>query len=519
MVRVKEAEPEAEEQALRRARLFVVAIALLVTVCSGALAQLDIEIEGLLSSGRLSGANCKIGYIVIDAGSGMVLAEGGQSADADEQMIPASNMKLLTSAAALAVFGAEYEYETTLSYDEATNTVVVTGSGDPAFGDPKLLHKMGLDPDDVLKIWVDALVEAGVPAGAELIVDDRIFDTQRVHPTWPREQLNRWYCCEVAGLNFHTNYVSVYTYPNAPGEAPRLRLAPPAPWLDTRNRATSVDTGKHTAWAARDFETNKITINGRVRWSTDPVDVTLHDSPTHFAHLLSDRMKQAGIEPSGFRLAGLDEDVAVGKPVHVVRTSIATVLERCNADSYNLYAECLLKGIGNKITGAPGSWANGAAVMRMILLERLGTATGQGIIVADGSGMSRENRVTPRLIAEWLRAVHQDAQMREVFLGSLAAAGNSEGTLRKRFKKIDLGCKVRAKTGYLTGVSAMSGYVTNPQSGRTAIFSIITNEKPNKIPLAWIRQFEEQVVDEIDNSLMPPPPPGSPKRRTVNAGN
>jgi D-alanyl-D-alanine carboxypeptidase/D-alanyl-D-alanine-endopeptidase (penicillin-binding protein 4) len=309
--------------------------------------------------------------------------------------------------------------------------------------------------------------------------------------------------------------VSVFTYPGAEGEAPRLRLDPPASWIDPGNKATSVTKSKHTAWAARTLGTNNITVNGDVRWATDPVDVTLHDSPGHFAHLLADRMKQAGIGPSVFRVAGMSEALPAGRAVHVVKTSIKTVLDRCNKDSYNLYAECLLKGIGHKITGGSGSWANGAAVMRMILLERLGSSTGQGIVVADGSGMSRENRVTPRLVAEWLRAVHQDREISGVFLDSLPVAGR-EGTMRKRFSKIDLGCEVRAKTGYLTGVSAMSGFVTNPQTGRTAIFSIITNNKPNRVPLAWIRRFEEQVVDMVDDQLMPNPV-GTPKRRTVNA--
>ena len=480
-------------------------------------ASIETEIELLLSSGRLAGSGCKIGYVVMDAASGSVIASGGLDADADSQMIPASNMKLLSSGAALAVLGPDYVYETELRWDEGSNTLIAVGSGDPAFGDPKLLAEARLDPDDILHAWVEAMLAAGVPAGAELVIDDRIFDRERVHPTWPREQLNRWYCCEVAGLNFHTNYVSIYTTPNNPGTAPTTRLDPDAGWIDVSNRAKSVKTGKHTAWAARQYQTNKITLNGNVRWSTDPVEVTIHDSPAHFALLLADRMERAGIKPDVARMAAIDEKLPTGEVIHVERTPIKTVMDRCNKDSYNLYAECLLKGIGRKITGGAGSWASGAAVLRMVLLEQLGTSTGQGIVVADGSGMSRENRVTPRLVGEWLSAIYQDTNLREAFIDSLPVAGE-EGTLRKRFKRVELGCDVRAKTGYLTGVSAMSGYVRNPKTGRTMVFSVITNEKPNKTPLSWVRQFEETVVDLIDDELMPEGKAGA-TRRTVSAPN
>ncbi|MCH8848573.1 MAG: tRNA (adenosine(37)-N6)-dimethylallyltransferase MiaA, partial [Chloroflexi bacterium] len=118
---------------------------------------------------------------------------------------------------------------------------------------------------------VQALLDAGVKGPiAELVVDDRIFDRQYVHPTWPVQQLNRWYCAEVAGVNFHTNLLLIYTEPQAPGDAPLLRINPQADWIHIKNRATSVIRGNHTVWAARALVKNEITVHGDVRWSPNP---------------------------------------------------------------------------------------------------------------------------------------------------------------------------------------------------------------------------------------------------------
>ena len=90
---------------------------------------------------------------------------------------------------------------------------------------------------------------------------------------------------------------------------------------------------------------------------------------------------------------------------------MTTVLRRCNVDSYNLYAESLFKRLGYEVTRAPGSWSNGAAVLRMVLQEHLGIDAGKAFTVADGSGMSRNNRVTPRMLALWLKAMADDEKI------------------------------------------------------------------------------------------------------------
>lgn len=457
--------------------------------CLGA--ALQSRLDRLVNESRLR-ERVAMSITLLDADTGDELAvfEG------DRQLIPASNMKLLTSGTAVSVLGPEFVFETQLV--RRGDQIVVRGAGDPALADPDLLRTMKMAVDQFLDIWVEAAAASG-PAPREVVVDDRVFDREWVHPTWPTAQLNRAYCAEVAGLNFHRNVISVFAKPEGIGNAPSISLEPSAPWLSIKNMAKSVGRDKrHTAWAARPADSNNITLHGDVRYASSPVEVTIHDNPSHVARLIAERVaKKTGASVSS-RSANADEDLSGGKILHVVRSSLPTVLARCNMESENLYAESLLKRIGHSVTRSPGSWANGAAVVRMHLIERLGPEAGADAIVADGSGMSRENRVTSRLLAQWLRSLANDRRVSEVFLESLPKAGE-EGTLDKRFGTIKLANDVRAKSGYLSGVSSLSGYVTDPATGRRAIFSIISNDKPNSIPLSDVRKMEERVVEMLDD--------------------
>lgn len=483
----------------------ILALGAAALIAAGASAQsIASRVRAILDDPKLG--QTRIGVVVMDARTGEVLV----NVRGDESFIPASNQKLLTSGAALAVLGKDYVYKTELIYDdsyarndsmpggavEGRGRVVLRGSGDPALGDPKLLERSRTSVEWILDTWVKSMKAAGVTPGAEVVIDDRAFDRQFVHPSWPAEQLNRWYCAEVSGLNFHTNLVSVFADPREAGRPPAIKTEPSSPWLEIRNRAKSIKQGNHTAWAARDAA-NGITLHGDVRFANEPVAVALTDMPEYMARLLGDRMNAAGLKPARIRSADPNESLSGGRVIHTFTTDLATVLRRCNVDSYNLYAEALIKTLGHKVTNSPGSWTNGSAVMRMVMQEKLGIDAGKAFTVADGSGMSRNNRVTPRMLAKWLKVMADDPSIGPAYLESLPQA-REEGTLRKRFRANPPANEVRAKTGYLSGVSSISGYVTNAESGRRLIFSIITNDKPNRIQLGVVREAEEKIILAAD---------------------
>ena len=215
-----------------------VAVMVLTILGTPALAgQLNGTVNQLLTSRDLRSTRFSI--CVIDADTGEVLAD----INADDPMIPASNMKLLTTAAAMDVLGKDFVFRTELSVTEpATQGIkpdlMIQGDGDPALGDPALLKEADMTAEDLLSEWVQAVKKTGVTSFGRLIVNDRVFEQQMVHPSWPKGQLNRHYCAQVAGLNFHNNCLHVLPAPASRlGAGPIVYLYPESPFLQTFNSA------------------------------------------------------------------------------------------------------------------------------------------------------------------------------------------------------------------------------------------------------------------------------------------
>ncbi len=148
--------------------------------------------------------------------------------------------------------------------DQGENILVVHGDGDPAFGDPVLLAEHGFDADEVINRWVQAVDKTGIKQFDRLLVDDRVFDRQFVHPTWPKGQLIRDYCAEVSGLNFHRNCIDIRLIPaEQMGQAPEIELYPDAPFIETVNNAITGE--KDAYWFSREPDKNQFTMHGSVR--------------------------------------------------------------------------------------------------------------------------------------------------------------------------------------------------------------------------------------------------------------
>ena len=462
---------------------------------------------------------------VIDADTGETLVE----INADEPMIPASNMKLLTTAASLDVLGQDFVFRTDLSVTQpdaargAKPDLMIEGDGDPSLGDPVLLKEAGLTAEELIDGWVQAVKKTGVSSFGRIIVDDRVFDQQMVHPTWPSGQLHKWYCAQVAGLNFHNNCLHALPAPaSRVGAGPVITFYPESPFIKTVNSATT--GGANEFWVDRKPGTNRMTFRGRVKSKFyKPVRVTLHDPPIYLAELLKYRLSLAGIEVDEVARLGAGEHKPQAQPIQRVETVLSAVLRRTNQESENLYAEALLKRMGHALTGSPGDWENGAAAARHALSNRLSTQAA-GAKIADGSGLSRDNHVSSRLFAELLRSMHQDPDRGPVFMSSLAYSGKAydqkrsgTGTLEGRFKKLPAGHWVYGKSGYIKSVSCLSGYlvITEPveraesfggegaseqsaQAKRTLAFSLLFNGFTPPLSNRNLKDIQDRIVELVD---------------------
>lgn len=470
--------------------------------------DLSADVARAISSRKLGDA--KVGVCVRDVDNGVVLAEY----QASDPLTPASNMKLLTSGAALLVLTPEFQFRTEVILDG--NRLIVRGSGDPALADPELLSRMSpkLTVGDVLNVVTAAVKKAGVLSVREIVVDDRVFDRQFVHPSWPAEKLDRGYSAEVAGLNFHANVIEVFPRPSqdGAGSPPPFSIQPEAPWLRIDNRARTVLDGKNSVWLSREPDANRFVLRGEVRNASQVgVEVTVHNPPEFFGKLLADQLARAGVNvaagasasdgdgPAGVRVATDGEVLTGGRVLAAVSTPIDEALHRCNSDSANLYAECFFKRLGQAVTKEPGSWSNGGAVLRMVLSQRLGAQNGANVTIADGSGLSRDNAVAPATLARWLEVLAKEPAACDVFTNSLAKPG--EGTLKKRFAGARLKNNLYAKSGFINGVRTLSGYLVDPDSGRRIAFSVMVNGIKSDVQTAAALELHEEVVKIADGWL------------------
>ncbi len=449
--------------------------------------------------------DCATGYSVI-------------SYHGNEPMTPASNMKLLTTGAALLGLGPDFVFRTRLLRDG--DRLLIVGDGDPALGDPELLAQSsyvdasgvahnGLTIDDLLATWTSAIKASGMKTVSELVVDDRIFVREGAHPLWPKDQLDEGYCSPPSGMNFHGNGLCVKASPK-PGHAPTITsMSPSAPWLTIVNKGTS-RTGKNdrnTMWIARQPETGELTIFGNVKIPyVVPITVGIGDPAAFLAQCVAHRLIDAGIPVEKIRLASAKDPAPKGTAVGpVLQTPLATVLTHCNVESQNLYAESLMKRLAAKITGAPGSWANGSIVVKSALEANIG-ADANAFVISDGSGLSRGNRVTADGMTEWLTALANNAAIGAIFVDSLAVGGKS-GTVRKRMKDIDPAvATVACKTGYIDKVSCLSGFVTARDGTRYA-FSVLANNLCEVNSVGKAKKLQERVAKVIADSLSARPKP------------
>ena len=478
---------------MRNLTALLSSLVLSASACAGSLQE---EVRGLV--GSMGPRKGMVAISVRDSEGREVVNIRG-----DEPVRPASNQKLLTTGTALRLLGPDFAFQTRLV--RSGDRLVVIGDGDPAFGDPELLKDMtyttadgavhqGMSVELLLQLWTDAAKAQGLQAVRELVVDDRVFDRGTCHADWPVDQLHESYCAEVAGVNFHVNRLDFWGAPSPRG-AEITRTEPACRFISIRNETRPGKTKDDGLWIQREVDANNFTIRGFLRKPLQaPVGVTVDNPSAFFGNLLAERLRAAGVQVAAVRLAESSEPAFTGTDVGpVIRTPLRSAITRCNVDSQNLYAECLLKRFGHAATGAPGSWNNGTEAMQRQVASRVGGAA--GLRAADGSGLSRENRVTTSLMTAWVSDLAQDRAVGQVFLDSLAVGGKS-GTVNKRFRDLDPAlARVRCKTGYIDGVCSLSG-VVDCANGHQPAFSVICNGFEGD-GVSRAKQLQEAVVKAV----------------------
>ncbi len=411
---------------------------------------------------------------------------------------PASNQKILTSAAALFYLGADYRYQTDI---QATGTVadgvlngdlVVVGAGDPSISGRYQPDRT--DATAIFRQWAEALKARGIQKIAGQIVgNDNAFDDVTAPEGWPANQMAEWYCAEVSALVFNDGCVDVHWLGgDVAGATPTYSLNPKTDYIQIVNQLKSSLTSNYRRYV-RDGRPNTIICNGSVRARREAEDsIAVHGATRYFVHVLRSVLTSEGIEVVGpsadiDTLKGGEQLKSAARTLFTHESPpLATLLETMNGNSHNLFAETVFKTVARN-EGGKGTFENGrAAVMRFLDKHLIDT---EGLSIIDGSGLSYDNRLTARAIVSVLR-IADNASWRDDYRNTFPVGGRT-GSLKSRFQATSetrrLAGRIRAKTGYIRGARSLSGWVTRPD-GSEYRFSILlnTNGKAISGPLAWI---------------------------------
>jgi serine-type D-Ala-D-Ala carboxypeptidase/endopeptidase (penicillin-binding protein 4) len=468
-------------------------------LCAAALparAELRGDVETILQDKLLRKAS--VGIEMIRLGQAPAQDREVLDLDAHTARIPASNLKLATTSAALDTFGSDFNFQTQLLLHNGD--LILIGDGDPTMGDAELLKKSGWDVNTLFADWAQQMRQKlNLAAVKDIIIDDSVFDTQFVHPHWPENQLLKRYCAEVGGLNLNCNCADFYIAAGAPGSIVSYRIDPPTQYVTVSNECRSGDD--NAIWLSRDQGSNKVTLRGKAKGVTaEPVSITVNDPSMYTGVVLAETLGANGVAVTGVvrrdrtahaaRASAAPGDKWLLLGLH--KSPISIALARANKDSVDLYAECLCKRLGFAASGTSGSWQNGTAAVAAFL-EKTGANRAE-FALDDGCGLSKFNRISPAVLAGVLRYDYYSPN-HAAFAASLAVAG-IDGTLDDRFAGTDLRGRVFAKSGTVDGVSTLSGYLHAKDDGWYA-FSIMMNDIPPG-SASGCRVLQDRIVRALD---------------------
>lgn len=430
-------------------------------------------------------AGARVSVVVMEAGSGRVMYER----DPDAALNPASDTKLLTASTALAVLGADRRFTTGLygavSGGVVTGPLVLRGDGDPS-----------LSTGDLYELARE-LVQAGVQrVDGDLLVDDSALGAEHLPPAFEQQpNESAPFRAAVGAVSLDENVLTVRVRAGAVG-APAVVSAEPRGFVE-------VDSALSTAQSGTPAVTIDVTAlpDGRARARvsgtvpSDARNLTFRrrlDNPS----LAAGWAMRSVLEDLGVRVSGV---VRVGPSARDLATlashrsrALSALLYEVGKESNNFYAEMTLLAIAAEGATGPVTFRRGTE--RVLDWCREAGVSTRGLVLRNGSGLYDANRVSARQLAQVLRANWRRPAVRDEFIAQLAVGGG-DGTLRHRLRIAGAERMVRAKTGTLDDVIALSGYVLAPDPARTLVFSIVANGVRGRAPAT--RQLADQIVTRL----------------------
>lgn len=453
------------------------------------------QIDSIIQDPVFSGAN--FGILIESLNDEEILYEY----NSDKLFIPASNQKIITSAAALLVLGSEYKYETKLFCSgEIVDSVligdlIVQGTGDPTFN-----INFYNDHRKPFYDWADSLLTKGITKiSGNIIGDDNIFDDKRFGAGWMLEDIGKSYAAEISALQFNDNSITLTISPPDKQKS-NATIIPEfhSSYFSINNLLTSNPDENKKLRVVNSFNSNQINISGnllfgdRIRRRT----VSIYNPTLYFVTVLNEIFTEKGIEIEGEPLDCDDiEDWNFDQQKYQLLLThfsppLNDIIQICMKKSNNLYAETFLKTIGYHKYGV-GSFQTGKAVVDSLLFSW--KIAPESYSFRDGSGLSRYNLISAAQLVKTLKKMRMNEQWQN-WQPMFPVAG-LEGTLEDRFRNTSLVNIMKAKTGSMGNIYSLSGYISSV-SEDDLVFSILINghlSKTEEIDLK-IAKLLDQIV-------------------------
>lgn len=448
--------------------------------------------------------DCVFGFMAITA-SGDTIA----LANEDLPMIPASTLKCITTGLALKELGPEYRFVTELSVRGKTDTlgalsgdIIITGSGDPTLASGQWAQT---SPDTLFGKWTKAITNEGITSVLGCIVaDESRFTREPSVPSWQLEDIGTYYGCGTSALTFACNTINIRFSPGTTeGDSVRiLQLWPYTPWMRVSNKAktsaaasgTSIDMETSSLMPYARF-TGHMAINARpaVKQYANKYPA-LTCACAFNAHLYS-----LGLQSDDKAYYSTESlyDIRTGAPVRTICRTYSPPLNEIvrftNTKSDNLCAEALFRKISLEGCGKSDYASATKYVTELLCAENIGK---NEITIKDGSGLSRNNLITPSAMCRFLKMMHTQECFSQ-YLESLPYPGMKSSTVESLLKDIprDKASKIRLKSGSMSGILCYAGYIKGSTEADTVIFCIMVNNSTRKI--STVRKSLEEFIKSL----------------------
>lgn len=442
-------------------------------VCTG---ELGAKIEAIANRPEFN--RSRWGILIQPLSSAPIL----YSRDAQKYFIPASNVKLLTTAAALLKLGANFRIRTVV-YGGENDSLYVAGRGDPSLAGTQL------------KSLAQQLQQRGISQVKELIGDDSYFQGNAINPNWEWEDAQAGYGAPINSLMFDRNSIELILSPQSIGQLLKVSFAEPSltnQWQIQNNSVTVRQNEREFVQVGREFDRPLIRVSGQLRVGaeSESVYVAVVNPAKNFLQRFQQTLVAAGIKVDRTSIASNSRNFSQ-ELAAVESPPMAELIKETNRESDNVYAEVLLRLLGKTTGKIPAPQTDSSDIG----LQELKTALTQlgvnpnSYILADGAGLSRHNSVSPEALVQTLRLMN-NSPLAAAYRASLPVGGES-GTLKNRFNTTSNRVILQAKTGTLSGVSALSGYVELPNY-EPLVFSIVVNQ--SDLSAAKMRGAIDEIV-------------------------